>query len=118
VTAGAGTAIGAIIEGAGAINVGRELGVSGIAAIGAERAFVADPDFVLVGRWPGAVEALTEHPLLSRMRAVRERRIVELPTELLVALNHYAADACWALAHALHPSRVPPRPRFDLAVRP
>ena len=34
---------------------------------------------------------------------------MELPTELLVALSHYAADACWALAHDLHPDRVPAR---------
>jgi hypothetical protein len=51
--------------------------------------------------------ALLAHPLLSRLRAVREHKIVELPTELLVALNHHAANACWTLAHELHPDRVP-----------
>jgi iron complex transport system substrate-binding protein len=106
-TAGADTAIGTLVECAGARNVGREMGVKGIAPAGAERAFVADPDVVLLGRWPGVKEALLAHPLLSKLRAVREGRIVELPTELLVALNHYAADACWALAHELHPTRVP-----------
>jgi iron complex transport system substrate-binding protein len=106
-TSGQGTAIGALVECAGASNVGRELGLTGIVPLGAERAFVADPDVVLIGRWPGARESLTTHPLLSRMRAVREARIVELPTELLVALNHHAARSCWTLAHALHPDRVP-----------
>lgn len=106
-TAGAHTAIGTLIECAGAINVGRELGVAGIAPAGAERAFVADPDVVLLGQWPGVKAALLAHPLLSRLRAVREGKVVELPTELLVALNHHAAEACWALAHALHPERVP-----------
>ena len=105
-TAGAGTAIGTLIECAGAVNVGREIGVQGIAPAGAERAFVADPDVVLVGRWPGVKEALQAHPLLSQLRAVRAGKVVELRTELLVALNHHAADACWALAHALHPDRV------------
>jgi iron complex transport system substrate-binding protein len=106
-TAGADTAIGTLIECAGAVNVGREMGVQGIAPAGAERAFVADPDVVLLGRWPGVKEALRAHPLLSQLRAVREGHVVELPTELLVALNHYAADACWRLAHELHPARVP-----------
>ena len=41
------------------------------------------------------------------MRAVREGRIVVLPNELLVALSQYTADACWSLAAALHPDRVP-----------
>jgi iron complex transport system substrate-binding protein len=109
-TAGADTAIGALIEAAGAINVGREIGVTGIAPPGAERAFVADPDVVLVGRWPKAVEELTEHPLLQQMRAVRDGHIVVLPTELLVALSQFTADAAWALAHLLHPDLVPASP--------
>jgi iron complex transport system substrate-binding protein len=106
-TAGADTAIGTLIECAGAVNVGREIGVTGIAPAGAERAFVADPDVVLLGRWPGVREALLAHPLLSQLRAVRAGRIVELDTARLVALNHYAAEACWALARALHPAQVP-----------
>ena len=106
-TAGQDTAIGALIEAAGGVNVGRELGIVGIAPPGGERAFVADPDAVLVGTWPQAKEALTEHPLLSQMRAVREGRIVVLPTERLVALSQFTAVAAWDLAHLLHPDRVP-----------
>lgn len=107
-TAGGDTAIGALIEEAGGINVGREMGVQGIAPPGAERAFMTDPDVVLVGTWPLAVESLKRDPLLSQMRAVREGRIVVMPNELLVALSQYTADACWSLAAALHPDRVPP----------
>ncbi len=106
-TAGEGTAFDALIEAAGGRNVGRELGLKGIVPVGAERAFLADPDVILVGTWEGAASSLREHPLLSRMRAVREGRIVEMPTELLVTLSHYAAEACWYLGHALHPDRVP-----------
>ena len=106
-TAGGDTAIGALIEGAGGTNVGREMGVQGIAPPGAERAFVTDPDVVLVGTWPLAVESLRKDPLLSQMRAVREGRIVVMPNELLVALSQYTADACWYLAAALHPDRLP-----------
>ena len=106
-TAGGDTAIGALIESAGARNVGAEIGVAGIGAVGAERAFVADPDVVLIGVWPGARKGLVEHPLLSRLRAVREGHIVEMPTELLVTLSQHAADASWYLASVLHPDRVP-----------
>ena len=106
-TAGAGSAIGALIEAAGGINVGRALGIQGIAPVGAERAFTADPDVVLVGTWEGSLDSVRVHPLLSRLRAVREGRIVEMPTRLLVALSQHAAGACWYLAHSLHPERVP-----------
>lgn len=106
-TAGAHTAIGAIVEAAGGDNVGRQLGLEGIVPLGAERAFVSDPDVVLVGTWPGAVESVRDSPLLSKLRAVRERRIVQMPTELLVALSQYTAEACWQLAARLHPERVP-----------
>jgi iron complex transport system substrate-binding protein len=106
-TAGGDTAIGALIEAAGAANVGREMGVQGIAPPGAERAFVADPDVVLVTSYPGGVEAVREHPLLSRLRAVREGRVVVMPNELLIALSQFTAEACWDLASRLHPDLVP-----------
>lgn len=105
-SAGADTAIGALIEAAGGKNVGRELGLTGIGPPGAERAFVADADVILVGTWPRAVEAVKEDPLLGKSRAVREGRIVSLPTSLLVALSHHSAEACWQLAARFHPDRV------------
>jgi iron complex transport system substrate-binding protein len=105
-TAGRDTAIGALIETAGGTNAAADAGLSGIAPIGAERAFTIDPDVVLIGTWPGTREALRSDPLLAQMRAVREGRIVEMPTELVVALSHHAADAFWHLASRLHPQRV------------
>ena len=108
-TAGADTAIGALIEAAGARNVGREMGVQGITPPGAERAFVTDPDVILVSSWPGILEAVKQHPLLSQLRAVREGRIVVLANERLIALSQYTSDACWDLASLLHPDRVPRR---------
>ena len=79
----------------------------GIAPPGAERAFVADPDVILVGTWPDARESIRGHPLLKELRAVREGHIVVMPNELLVALSQYTADACRDLAFRLHPDRVP-----------
>jgi iron complex transport system substrate-binding protein len=109
-TAGANTAIGALIEAAGGVNVGRELGVEGIAPPGAERAFTVDPDVVLVSDWPGADTAVTRHPLLSKLRAVRARRVRVMPNRLLVALSQHSADAVWRLSAILHPERVAPEP--------
>lgn len=106
-TAGAGTAIGALIEAAGGTNVAGELGLRGIVPLAGERAFAADPDVFLVTRGSGAALALRGHPLLSRTRAVREGRVVEIPNRLLVALSNRAADAAWWLASRLHPARVP-----------
>jgi iron complex transport system substrate-binding protein len=109
-TAGADTAIGALVEAAGAVNVGREMGIVGIAPPGAERAFVTNPDVILVGTWPGSSDAVTAHPLFSQWAAVREGRILALRTELLVALSQFTADAAWQLGHLLHPDRVPATP--------
>jgi iron complex transport system substrate-binding protein len=106
-TAGAGTAIGSLIEAAGGVNVARELGLRGIVPLAGERAFAAEPDVFLVTKGSGASMALRRHPLLSRTRAVREGRIVEIPNPLLVALSDRAADAAWWLASRLHPARVP-----------
>lgn len=109
-TAGADTAIGALIEAAGAINVGREMGIAGIAPPGTERAFATHPERVLIGTWPGSKQALASHPLFSQWAAVREERVVALRTELLVALSQFTADAVWELGHLLHPDRVPASP--------
>jgi iron complex transport system substrate-binding protein len=108
-TAGAETAFGSLIEEAAAVNVARELGLHGIVPLSAERAFAADPDVWLVTRGSGAREGLLRQPLLSRSRAVREGRIVEMPNRLLVTLSDRAVEARWWLAARLHPDRVPER---------
>jgi iron complex transport system substrate-binding protein len=105
-TAGSGTAIGSLVEAAGGTNVAAELGLRGIAPLAGERAFGADPDVLLVTAGSGTAAALGRHPLLSRTRAVREGRVVEMPNRLLVALSDRAADAAWWLASRLHPARV------------
>jgi iron complex transport system substrate-binding protein len=104
-TAGGDTTIGSLIECGGGSNVGRELGLVGIQPVGAERAFVAAPEVVLVGGVAGAAEAVTGHPLLAQLAAVREGRLVVMPTRLLVALSQHAATSCEWLAGRLHPER-------------
>lgn len=110
-SAGADTAIGALIECGGGRNVAAELGLTGLRPISAERAFLANPDRVLIGVWPGILESLQADPLLSRLPAVAQGRIDQMPTALLVTVTHHAALACWDLARRLHPGlalRPPP----------
>jgi iron complex transport system substrate-binding protein len=106
-TAGSGTAIGSLVECGGARNVGAEMGLHGIEQVGAERAYAAAPDRILVGEGWESAQTLRRHPLLSRLQAVQEGRLVTMPTQLIVALNHHSAEGCWDLAHRLHPDRVP-----------
>lgn len=104
-TAGSKTAFDAIIACGGGTNAAASAGISGIAPMGAERAYRADPDWLFIGGQTTTAREIREHPLLSRMRAVKAGRIVAMPTELLVALNHHAVKACDFMARSLHKDR-------------
>jgi iron complex transport system substrate-binding protein len=105
-TAGADTAYGAIIECGGGENVARTLGLTGMVPLGAERAFTTDPDYLLIGESFESKEALEQHPLLGKLRAVREGKVISMPSARLVTLSQHVADSCWYLASRLHPDRV------------
>lgn len=104
-TAGSKTAFDALIRCGGGENAAGLAGISGITPLGAERAYGLDPDWLFIGAHTATAREIREHPLLSRMRAVKAGRVVEMPTELLVALNHHAAASCEFMAKALHPER-------------
>lgn len=109
-TAGSATAFDALIRCGGGRNAAAESGLAGIAPVGAERAFSIRPEWLLIGRDSSTAREIRRDPLLSRLDAVREGRVIEIPTELLVALNHHAAGACEFIARALHPGRFAPPP--------
>lgn len=104
-TAGSKTAFDALIRCGGGENAAAIAGISGITPLGAERAYGLDPDWLFIGSHTTTSKEIHEHPLLSRMRAVKAGHVVEMPTELLVALNHHAAASCEFMARALHPER-------------
>lgn len=104
-TAGAKTAFDALIRCGGGENAAALAGITGITPLGAERAYGLDPDWLFIGSHTTTSKEIHEHPLLSRMRAVKGGQVVEMPTELLVALNHHAAASCEFMARALHPER-------------
>lgn len=107
-TAGSKTAFDALIRCGGGENAAALKGISGITPLGAERAYGLDPDWLFIGAHTTTSKEIHEHPLLSRMRAVKEGRVVEMPTELLVALNHHAVKACEFMARAVHGERFEP----------
>jgi iron complex transport system substrate-binding protein len=106
-TAGDGTSLGAIIECGGGTNAAALLGIRGLVPLGSERAFVAQPDHILVDPAFESLESLRRHPLLERLPAVREGRVIALPGAQLSTLSHHIVEACWSVAAILHPDRVP-----------
>jgi len=104
-TSGAQTPFDAVITCGGGRNAAALAGINGVVSLGAERAYTLDPDWLLIGSHTTTSKEIREHPLLSRMRAVKENRVVEMPTDLLVALDHHAARACEFMAKALHKER-------------
>ena len=104
-TAGSRTAFDALIACGGGENAAALKGISGITPLGAERAYGVDPDWLFIGRETTTSREIREHPLLSRMRAVKAGHVVEMPTELLVALNHHAVKSCEFMARSLHRER-------------
>ena len=107
-TAGSQTAFDALIRCGGGENAAASAGISGITPLGAERAFSLDPDWLFIGAHSTTSKEIRTHPLLSKMRAVKSGRVVEMPGELLVALNHHAATSCEFMARALHSSEFAP----------
>jgi len=104
-TAGSKTAFDALIRCGGGENAAALKGITGITPLGAERAYGIDPDWLFIGAHTTTSKEIHEHPLLSKMRAVKAGHVVEMPTELLVALNHHAAKSCEFMAKALHPEK-------------
>jgi iron complex transport system substrate-binding protein len=104
-TAGSKTAFDALIACGGGDNAAAQAGISGITPLGAERAYGLDPDWLFIGGHTTTSKEIREHPLLSRMRAAKAGHVIEMPTELLVALNHHAIKSCEFMARSLHPER-------------
>jgi iron complex transport system substrate-binding protein len=106
-TAGRNTVMSDILTRGGATNLALELGIVGFAPLPAERGFAANPDWIVLRKEGTARAALLAHPVLSRLPAVREGRIVEVPGRLLSTLSHHTAEAARLIARALHPDRFP-----------
>ena len=104
-TAGSKTAFDALIACGGGSNAAAQSGITGITNLGVERAYGVDPDWLFVSRDSTTAKDIRTHPLLKVMRSVKAGQVVEMPGELLVALNHHAIKSCEFMARALHKER-------------
>jgi iron complex transport system substrate-binding protein len=104
-TSGARTPFDGLIACGGGRNAAAEASIEGIARIGAERVFQLRPDWLLIGSGSTTAREIRGEPLLSKLDAVIANRIVEVPSESLVALNHHAMGACELIAARIHPGR-------------
>lgn len=107
VTAGSRTTIDDIIREAGGLNVALEQGLHGPAAIAPERVIAADPDIILQSQWSAETRAsrIENHPLLSKIKAVREKRVIVIEAKYLTTVSHHVVEGAERLARKLHPER-------------
>jgi iron complex transport system substrate-binding protein len=113
-TSGRGTTIDDIIREAGGINVAAELGLEGSPEISPERVVAADPEVVLLARWRAdeGQNPIGNHPILRRLRAVRDGHVITIEGRYLTSVSSHVVDGAERLARALHPGcmRVEDRP--------
>ena len=84
-----------------------ELGLEGSPEISPEQVVAADPEIVLLPRWRAEERhgAITNHPILHQLRAVREGRIVAIEGRYLTSVSPHVVAGAERLARALHPGR-------------
>jgi iron complex transport system substrate-binding protein len=109
-TAGRGTTIDDVIREAGGINVAAEMGIEGSPAIAPERVVAVAPEVLLLPVWKaeGQGGEIESHPILRRLDAVRERRVVTIEGRYLTSVSQFVVEGAERLARKLHPGRFPP----------
>jgi iron complex transport system substrate-binding protein len=105
---GAGSGADALIEAAGAIDVGTEMGVDEFQPLTEEALIEAAPDVLVVTTTGlesvGGVDRLVEMPAVAGTPAGRDRRVVAIDDQLLLGLGPRAGDALAQLVDELHPN--------------
>jgi iron complex transport system substrate-binding protein len=105
-SAGAGTSIHEILTAAGLKNAAAEAGIKGHVRLAPEQIAQIDPDLILIAsgyeRDRGFRQALINDAQLSAVRAVKERRIVEVQARGVLTVSHHVADAVEALVDAVN----------------
>jgi iron complex transport system substrate-binding protein len=105
-TTGAGTSIHEILIAAGLKNAAAEAGISGHVKIASEQIAQIDPDVILIPtgyeRYRGFRRLLENDAQLFAVRAIREKRIVEVSARSLLTVSHHVADAVDSLVEAVN----------------
>ena len=104
---GRGSRADALLEAAGVVDVGVELGVDEFEPIGDEALVAAAPDVLVVTTTGlesvGGVDELVKLPAIAGTPAGRARRVVALDDQLLLGLGPRTGEALQQLVDALHP---------------
>jgi iron complex transport system substrate-binding protein len=105
---GRGSRADALIEAAGAVDVGVELGLDDFEPLSEEALVRAAPDVFLVTTTGiesvGGVDAFLELPAIAQTPAGRDRRVVAVDDQLLLGLGPRTGDALAQLVTELHPA--------------
>ncbi len=105
-TAGAGTSIGEILIAAGLKNAAAETGIKGNVKTASEQILKINPDVILIAtgyeRDRSFRQKLESDAPLSSLKAIKERRIVELPARNVLTVSQHIADAVQALVEAVN----------------
>jgi iron complex transport system substrate-binding protein len=105
-SAGAGTSIHEILISAGLKNAAAEAGINGHVKIAPEQITQVDPEVILIPsgyeRYRGFRRLLENDAQLSAVKAIKEKRIAEVPARSLLTVSHHVADAVETLIEAVN----------------
>lgn len=105
---GRGSGVDALLEAAGVVDVGVELGIDEFQPLTDEALLEAAPDVLVVTTTGlesvGGIGGLVEIPAIAGTPAGRDRRVIALDDQLLLGLGPRAGDALAELVDQLHPT--------------
>ncbi|MGH9843216.1 MAG: ABC transporter substrate-binding protein [Blastocatellia bacterium] len=105
-TAGAETSIHEILLAAGLKNAAAEAGIKGHVKVASEQITQINPDVILVAsgyeRDRGFRQLLENDAQLSAVKAIKEKRIIEVPARGVWTVSHHVADAVEILVEAIN----------------
>jgi iron complex transport system substrate-binding protein len=105
-SAGSGTSIHEILTAAGLKNAAAEAEIKGHVKLASEQITRINPDLILIAagyeRDRGFRQSLENDAQLSAVRAVKEKRIVELQARGVLTVSHHVADAVDELVEAVN----------------
>lgn len=105
-SAGAGTSIHEILLAAGLKNAAAEGGIKGHVKLTSEQVIQINPDVILIGagyeRDRGFRQLLETDAQLSPLKAIKEKRIIEVPARSVLTVSHHVADAVETLVEAIN----------------
>jgi iron complex transport system substrate-binding protein len=105
-SAGAGTSIHEILVAAGLENAAAKAGIKGHVKLAPEQITQINPDAILIAtgyeRDRGFRQSLENDAQLSAIKAIKEKRIIEVQARSVLTVSHHVADAVEALIEAVN----------------